>query len=184
MRIDRSGWTLLERLAVLLLLTAGCQGPARPAAGDDAAELEIRAALTELYDAFGFEAGGEPDWAAQRRLALPGASFVPSLRPDRDPVATGIEPFLADFRAFAGAEPWRSSGLFERIVGLRIERFGGLAQALVAFEGHVPDDERAVTRGLDAIQLVRTRDGWRVAAFATQFEGNGLRLPDRFLDRH
>ena len=139
--------------------------------------------LVELYDAFGFEAGAEPDWGTQRRLALAGAAFVPSLRPGRVPVATGIDPFFADFRTFVCSEPWSSTGFKERIIGVHIECFGALAHAFVAFEGHVPGEDRAATRGLDSLQLVHDGDGWRVAAFATQFERDDLPLPDRFFNR-
>ena len=150
---------------------------------ETAATDELQGVLVELYDAFGFESGQEPDWAAQRRLALEGAAFVPSLRPGRVPVATGIEPFFADFRAFVQSEPWASTGFKERIVGVQIERFGALAHAFVAFEGYVPGEDEATTRGLDSLQLVHDGSGWKVTAFATQFERDDLALPERFVDR-
>ena len=56
--------------------------------------------------------------------------------------------------------------------------------AFVAFEGFHPGDGPegpAVTRGLDSLQLVRTAEGWRLASFTTQYEGDGLELPARFL---
>ena len=49
----------------------------------------------------------------------------------------------------------------------------------VVFEGFVPADGGAVTRGLDSIQLVRTEEGWRLVSFTTQYENEDLRLPER-----
>ena len=40
------------------------------------AEAEVRALITELYTAFGFDGGGEPDWEAQRARYLEGAVFA------------------------------------------------------------------------------------------------------------
>ena len=147
---------------------------------DDRAQ--VRAMLVELYAAFSFDAGAEPDWATQRRLYLSGAVFVPPIRQGRDPRADDTEQFLSDFRDFATSEPTRTTGFHERIVGARIEVFGGIAHAFVAFEGFVPGDPKVSTRGLDSLQLVRDGDAWRLVSFTTQYESDALSLPGRFFD--
>lgn len=67
------------------------------------------------------------------------------------------------------------------MLGTRIDLFGVIAHAWVAFEGHAPGESAARTRGLDSIQLVLDRDRWRVASFTTQYETAGRKLPRRFL---
>jgi hypothetical protein len=182
--------------AALLLLAAlvasGCraaEGP-QPERGSDALAdvratevraTEVRATLEELYAAFCFDAGEEPDWEAQRRIYLEGATFVPPVRPGSARAGDDVEGFLADFRAFAASEPYRSTGFHERIVAARIDVFGGVAHAFVTFEGFLPGEDAAETRGLDSIQLVHDGRRWRLASFATQYEGDGLELPPRFL---
>ena len=172
-------------LALLLaaLASPGCRSAAPSTrASDSAAVHAIRATLAELYDAFCFDAGAEPDWDALRQIFADGAAFVPSIRADRRPVANDAERFVADFRAFVSSEPYRSTGFHERIVGVQIDAFGGIAHAFVAFEGFVPADGATVTRGLDSLQLVHDGTAWRLVSFTTQYEDDALRLPRRFVD--
>src|SRR5947208_16926034 len=56
---------------------------------DSAVDHEIRRTLVALYAAFSFDAGAEPDWAAQRALFLPGAAFVDPVKPGVMPRAIG-----------------------------------------------------------------------------------------------
>lgn len=140
----------------------------------------LRATLEELYDAFGFDAGGEPDWAAQRRIFLEGASFVAPIRPGAAPVAVDAEEFLHDFAEFVRTGPYSATGLHERILGVHADSFGGVAHALVAFEGHRPGEDEALTRGLDSLQLVHDGGRWRLVSFTTQYEDEALPLPPRF----
>ena len=158
----RTAWILVAALAAC----ASPRGPAEPSA-----TAELEAVLVELYAAFGFDPGEEPDWRTQRAIYLPGASFVPPLRPGLEPCGEDAEAFLASFREFVLSGPYRASGLHERIVELRLEREGRLAHAFVTFEGFAPSAPReALTRGVDGIQLVHDGARWRLASFATEYE--------------
>ena len=187
---DRLAGRLLALILPVALLAAGCRAPdgSVDGAGRSAdvraerARRAIRATLDELYAAFCFDPGAEPDWETQRRIYLEGAVFVPSIRPDRPPAGDDTERFLADFRAFARSESFRDTGFHERIVGTRIEVFGGVAHAFVAFEGFAPGDGETQTVGLDSLQLVFDGERWRLVSFTTQFEREGLPLPARFRD--
>lgn len=164
-------WTLL----LLALLTA-CRVTHESDRGPAGDVETIRMTLGELYAAFGFEAGGEPDWETQRRIYLDGATFVAPIRASRTPEGVGTETFLADFRTFALEGTHASTGLYERIVQTVIDVHGGIAHAFVLFEGYVPGGDEAVTRGLDSIQLVRAGPDWRLVSFTTQYETDELRL--------
>jgi len=188
----RSDWRRLAAAAALLLIGLGCRAP-RPSGGEDAsarppavaedAEVaRIRAMLDELYRAFCFDAGGEPDWDAMRARFAGGAAFYAPARPGGTPRGVDAERFFADFAAYVASEPVRSTGLHERILHARVDAFGGVAHAFVAFEGFAPGADEASTRGLDAIALVRDGERWLVASFATQYEGRGLALPARFTE--
>ena len=150
----------------LLLLLVAC----RAAPPND----DVRTAIDDLYAAFDWDPGGEPDWAAQRALYLDGAVFVSGGR------AQDTEAFLATFAEWVRTGEFAESGLHERILSVRLDHFGGVAHAWVSFEGHLPGEAEARTRGLDSLQFVRTPDGWRLASFTTQYEGEGLELPARF----
>lgn len=175
---------LSQLLLVLLLAVLGaCRAPSA-ASPPPPAERDLRAAdesLAALYRAFCFDPGAEPDWAAMRELFVDGAVIVAPFRPGETPRGVGLEPFFADFRAFASSDSVRESGLHERILRTRIELFGVVAHAFVAFEGFEPRTGKLRTRGLDSIQLLLDRDRWRVASFTTQYATPDAPLPERFL---
>lgn len=174
---------LLAALVACLCATLGaCQ--ALNAATPSASQRDVRAAhasLETLYRAFCFDPGGEPDWAAMRELFIDGAVIVAPFQPGQSPRAVGVEPFFADFRAFAASEEVRESGLHELILRARVELYGVVAHAFVAFEGFEPRTGKLRTRGLDSIQLLLDRGRWRVASFTTQYASADAPLPERFL---
>ncbi len=161
-------------------------GDAGTVPSDSAIDQEIRRTLIVLYAAFSFDAGAEPDWAAQRALFLPGAAFVDPVKPGVMPRAIGSEEFLANFHRSVVTDPALRAGFRERIVVARLDHFGHVAHAYITFEGYVPRSDASVapaasTRGVDSVQLVCDDLGtWRVASFTTQFEGPGTALPARF----
>lgn len=160
---------------------SGATQPPAPTASSAATDIpgELRAAIDSLYRAFCFDAGGEPDWAAQRALFHPDCRFLGPMAPGREPRSEDLEQFLESFRRYATGSERSASGLHERILWIEAFRFGGLAQTAVAFEGHLPGSARAETRGLDTLQWVETPAGWRVVGFASQYERPGLLLPPR-----
>lgn len=164
------------------LLASGCRSTSKPESTSELRALEQT--IEDLYVAFCFDPGLEPDWQTQRDIYLEGAVFVPPLSPLRKPIAEDEETFLAGFREFVLSEEYTRTGLHERIIGTRIESFGGLAQVWVAFEGFHPADGETVTRGLDSLQFVRDGAAWRLVSFATQYEGAGLTIPERYLGQH
>lgn len=154
-------------------------------AADVADERDIRRTLDALYTAFSFNAGTEPDWITQRALFLPGAAFVDRVTPGSAPRAIGVEEFVANFRRWVMADSALRDGFRERIMSVRMDHFGHVAHAYVAFEGFVPEPGVVTppprTRGVDSIQLVRDDHGrWHVASFTTQYEGPAAPLPARF----
>ena len=162
-------------LSFLVFASVACRstGDSRPS--DD--ELGLLRTLDALYEAFNFDPGGEPDWEAQRRIYLEGATFVPPASPSRSPVGEDTETFLQGFREYATRPPYSETGLHERIVDARVRVFGGVAHAFVLFEGFHPGDGLTRTRGVDSLQFVRDGRNWRLASFATQYEGPEIALP-------
>ena len=167
---------------VVLATAAGLGACRTSAAGSPSASEQsgIETSLNELYESFNFDAGGEADWERLRSLLIEGAVFVAPVSASRAPAAEGEAEFIEGFRAWIRASPQRENGFHERVLHRRIERFGTVAHAWVLFEGFVPGEERAVTRGLDSVQLVLDGDRWKVASFTTQFESEDLRVPTRF----
>lgn len=143
-------------------------------------ERALRELIAELYAAFSYDPGAEPDWDAQRALFLPGACFVAPIAPGRSPRASDATGFLQDFQEALSSSRIGQCGFHERITHARIDVCGDIAHAFVVFDGFVPHGgveaaggERAAaalaTRGLDSLLLVRDGRRWLVAAFATQY---------------
>lgn len=164
-------------LTVLVLLPVACRTPApKPQA-----EADLRQVIDALYSAFDFEALQEPDWEAMGAHFLEGASFVSPASPHRTPTATGSATFLADFKSWVRTGEFQSTGLHERVLAVRVELFGGIGHAWVAFEGFLPESGEVKTRGLDSIQLVKDGEQWKLASFSTQYASEEAPLPERFL---
>jgi hypothetical protein len=187
------GHRLAVLVAVLVAALLGCPStrpsPVREsshaveqAGAHEAATNEIRASLDQLYRAFGFDAGGEPDWRAMEELFVDGAAFVAPFGAGQTPRAVRAPEFFSDFARYVASDPVRATGLHERILHARIDRFGVVAHAFVAFEGFEPHSGKLRTRGLDSLQLLLDRGRWRVASFSTQYAGAGEPLPRRFLE--
>lgn len=166
---------------LLLGLSLACHAPARPQSGPDPRDAAaLRAALDALYAAFAFDAGGEADWAAIRAACAPGATFLApaGAGPAR---AEDLERFLAGFQAWCRSPEMAATGLHERILAVRLDVVGRIAHAWVGFEGCVPGEPAARTRGVDSLQFVRDGGRWLLVSFTTQYEEPGVELPARFV---
>ena len=169
-------------LIPLSLATAACAPRSAPAPVPSPARSAIDATLATLYQSFSFDKGKEPEWSVMRSLFLDGASFVDPISDAAQPRAIGVEAFITNVREAVKNAPAFREGLRERIVVARVDHFGDVAHAYVTFEGFVPGEPRARTRGVDSIQLVRSGSQWMVASFTTQYEKRDLPLPSRFLE--
>ncbi|MFT7676658.1 MAG: hypothetical protein ACI8QC_000631 [Planctomycetota bacterium] len=166
-------------LAVAALLLAACQTP--PAQPSSQAASDARQVIDSLYAAFDFEGDREPDWETMGAHFLEGATFVSPANSRRTPTASDASTFLADFKTWVRTGEFHTTGLHERVLCVRIELFGGIAHAWVAFEGFLPTNGEVQTRGLDSIQLARDLGQWKLVSFSTQYASQEAPLPERFL---
>jgi hypothetical protein len=173
------------------LSSCAAAGGSQAAAIPSADERALRGVLTELYAAFSYDPGAEPDWDAQRALFLPGACFVAPIAPGRSPRASDATGFLQDFQEALSSSRIGQCGFHERITHARIDVCGDIAHAFVVFDGFVPPAgvaaaggagaaEALATRGLDSLLFVRDGRRWLVAAFATQYASEQRPLPAEY----
>ncbi len=175
-------WPLLAVCLLAPGLTLGCLSARPTHPGPSAGErAPIAAMLEDLYATFCFDADDQADWEGMRAHFADGASFVAPIPAGGVPKAVDAQQFIADFQNWIATSEVGNTGLHERIVHLRIDVFGSVAHAFVTFEGFVPPDPSATTRGLDSIQLVKSGTRWLLASFSTQYESEGSKLPQRFL---
>lgn len=147
------------------------------------ADLSLEATLDALYSAFTYGPGEELKQAELEALFLPEAVFVQPARPGVPRKVDNLEVFLADFRAFLQTPEVQQGGIAEHILSRRIDQFGDIAHAYVAFQPvYGARVDSSAMRGLDSFQLVRADGRWRVVSMTTQFESEAQVLPDRFVE--
>lgn len=165
----------MKALPVLVTIAlAGCRAPLPEVARLPA---DLRASVDDLYRAFCFDAGGGADWSSIDAHFLDGAAIVNPYPLEGTAKAVSKAQFLDEFRAYVASPAVRETGLHERILDVRGERTGNIAHTWVQFEGFIPATGAVRSRGLDSIEWVRDDKRWRVAAFTTQYETEGLKLP-------
>jgi len=170
-------------LLVALLLVVACASPAGPErAGQGPAGGPART-VTELYDLVTFSPGTTPDWDRVRALFVEEAVVV--LRTGREEMSVfSLEGFVQDFVQFIEQANVEATGFTERILELRVNRFGDWAQVLVRFESWIPDSGRAPSEGLDSFELIRRADGWRIVSILNERPSADRPIPaDLFRDR-
>ncbi len=151
--------------------------------GSVGGDLSLEATLDALYSAFTHGPGEKLKQAELEALFLPSAVFVQPARPGAERKVDNLEVFLADFRAFLETPDVQRGGIAEHILASRIDQFGDIAHAYVAFQPVYGAGAQArAMRGLDSFQLVRTDGRWRVVSMTTQFESEDQVLPERFVE--
>ncbi len=170
------------RAAILVLLAAlaACRieriepgGGARTATALDPADSAIVAALETYYDRFSRRA-----WPEFRASFWPGALIATRWQAPGAPApAVALVP-IDTFLARTGDGPDRLAVFDERMVRHEIRRYGDLAavwatyRATFGMAGEAP----ATHYGIDAFQLLRDGDAWRIVslAFTTALPGDSL----------
>lgn len=132
-----------------------------------------------IYDLVSFEAGSRPDWDSVRAQFLPGA--VVTLRTARDQISVfSLEGFVNDFISFIDRTKADEVGFREHVLEVTGASYGDIAEYKVLYEAEIIGRGRPPTRGLDLFLLVRTTDGWKIAAITNELVRPDLPLPAGF----
>ena len=164
-------------LVVLLTLLVACATPTRVPQnlGDPGAGPEQ--VVRELYERVTFGPGTTPDWDAVRALFLDEAVVV--LRTSRAELTVfSREGFVDDFKTFIATSNVRDTGFTERILDLRVTRFGDIAQVMVRFDSHIPGSGRPPGEGIDSFELVRRDGRWRIVSIVNERSAPDHPIPD------
>ncbi len=169
---------------ILLVFLAAPSIAESPGSGDGAS---IDSAVAALYASVTHPAGGAPDFARLRALFVAGGLFVPPRRDGEDLRVLDVNGFAALFEKGAAARREKGeapSGFQEREISRHADCFGGVCEIFSTYESRrSPSDAKPFQRGVNAIQLVRGAQGWRIASVVWDAERADNPIPAELLPR-
>jgi hypothetical protein len=155
------------------------------AAATDGASPE--AAVAALYACVTHPPDRAPDFARMRALVLPGGLFVPPRREGEDLRVLDVDGFAAGYEKAVAARRAKGeapAGFYEREVARHADCYGAICNVFSTYESRrAAADARPFQRGINAIQLVRGRDGWRIASVVWDAESPDNPIPADRLPR-
>lgn len=118
-------------------------------------------------------------WDEVRGLFFPGAVLRSELTLPDGSHQSGD--WTVDEFCEAAAGEHAESGFWERETAARLECFENIAQVWTTYESRVgsPDSE-PVTRGINAVQLLRRDGHWRITSLVFQIERGTRGIPERY----
>lgn len=157
--------------AVLLASTLVAAAPA----GDRSSTDRV---LDAAYQSISGPAGAQRDWGRFRAVAAPDARFILVTRDPTGAVnvqSMNIDQFIQGFTEFLNGRAF-----YERDVYRHSEGFGDVATVLSTYESREDPRGKAVARGLNSFQLVKTGDGWRIQTIFWEDENPSASLPAKY----
>ena len=130
----------------------------------------IEDVIEHQFRSIGWSDGAGPDASGFAEDFHSDARLYPAARPVSP---TTVEAFLERMRHLAGSS---LRNFHERVVGSRIHVFGNVAVAFVA--GEATENERDLSRMVEAILLVREGGRWKIVAQAWDAETEDRPLPE------
>ena len=145
---------------------------AQPSKGED--ERAIMAIIERQFASLGWTAQREADWASFAGDFLPHAVLYPAARPAKP---QSVAAFVQRMKGLAET----SLRTFrERALGAEIRVFGNVAIAMAACE--IVENESQISRGIEAMLLVKEDRAWKIAAQGWDMESARNPVPASLLD--
>lgn len=171
---------LLSLITILSFLTLSF--PTVTAQTVDAEDVQsIDAVLAALYDVISGPAGEERDWERMKNLFIPEGRLMPTgLNPQSKEV--GYRTWtVQEYIDQAGASLERD-GFFEVEVALKVEQYGTIAHVFSTYESRRKvEDKTPFARGINSIQLLKSKDRWFIVSVFWMGENADYPLPEKYL---
>jgi ketosteroid isomerase-like protein len=132
----------------------------------------IQALIARQFGSLSWVPGKLADWEAFAADFHPDAALYPAARPAKSQT---VEAFVERMKGLAAT---RLRSFKETVVGTEVHVFGNVAVALAACE--IIENEAGVSRGVEALLLVKEEGRWQIVsqAWDTESEANS-RASDR-----
>lgn len=174
----------LTLIAIPITLIAGpdeAAGQTPPAVAARPADVSsVDAIIAALYEVISGPAEQKRDWDRFRSLFGPAARLIPTGQ--RADGTHSMRVFTPDEYAANAGTFFETNPFFEREIGRRTERFGGMVHVFSAYDSkRAPSDTVPFARGINSIQLVNDGTRWWVMTILWEAERPGNRIPPQYL---
>jgi Domain of unknown function (DUF4440) len=134
----------------------------------------IEAIIERQFASLGWSPGRSADWQAFAADFFPDASLYPAARPARRQT---VEAFVERMKGLGT----KLRSFKETVLGTEIHIFGNVAVALAGCE--ITENEAEVSRGVEALLLVKDEGAWRIVSQAWDTEGDAKPIPQHLGNR-
>jgi hypothetical protein len=133
----------------------------------------IEAIIRRQFASLCWSPARSPDWQAFAADFFPDASLYPAARPAR---RQKVEGFIDRMKGLVGT---KLRSFNETVLGTDIQIFGNVAVALAGCE--ITENGADVSRGVEALLLVKDADRWRIVSQAWDTESDAKPVPAQLL---
>ena len=130
----------------------------------------IEAIIERQFGSLNWSPGRSADWQAFTADFFPDASLYPATRPVRRQTVDG---FVERMKSLVGA---KLRSFKETVLGTDIHIFGNVAVALAACQ--ITENDADVSRGVEALLLVKEEGTWRIVSQAWDTESEEKPVPE------
>jgi hypothetical protein len=130
----------------------------------------IEAIIARQFASLGWSPVRSADWQAFAADFFVDASLYPAARPAQGQT---VEGFIERMKGLAGT---KLHSLVENVLGTEIHIFGNVAVALAGCE--ITENDAEVSRGVEALLLVKDEGAWRIVSQAWDTENEAKPLPE------
>ena len=136
--------------------------------------------IKEIYDSFSFLPGSMPHYDQLKNLFYPGGILMPPRHQKSDDhTVLSVDNFVQMSQEFIENSEFAKLGFHESEIARKEEQFGDTMVVLSAYEGRFKaEDEEAISRGINNIQLIHEQDRWWVVSMIWDEETEENPLPD------
>jgi len=130
----------------------------------------IEAIIKRQFASLDWSPGKSADWQAFAADFFPDASLYPAARPARRQT---VDAFVERMKGLVGT---KLRSFKETVLGTEIHIFGNVAVALAACE--ITENDADVSRGVEALLLVKDAGAWRIVSQAWDTESEAKPIPE------
>ena len=146
---------------------------------DTNAVKSIDGIVKEVLRLVSGEKGKTRNWEALRNLFLATATFT--VLNNSDSIQQPVETASLDEFIKLMHDEYYEQGYLEYELGKNVDEYNGIANVFQSFYGK--DSENKEERGINSYQLVYFKKRWWVANLLWTGDTNGVKIPDKYLDK-